>query len=652
MGNILFCAWKDKVEDLRADPGKKSELIKAFRLPSHFRTEADARGFMAWDGFYLADPDLHIAQLAGSYLDHIQAEASCGQCFPCRVGTRIMAEIIDRIRQGQGKLEDLDLLKSIGHDVQRTSKCTVGQTAPVPILMSLEHLAADWRAQLDTPRLLPRLEDVTTHVTAPCVNACPAHQDVPTYIEHLRNGRYADALEVIRDRNFLPGTCGRVCVRPCQSNCRRALVDSPIRIKRLKRFATDWERDHQLEPPDTPVPLTLGPVAIVGAGPAGVACAFNLLAQGVKVHVLEALPRPGGMAAVGIPDYRLPPPLLAYEIKRIEKMGGTFQFDTRVGKDVTLAQLTEQGFKAIFIGIGAHESRTMRIPGEEENYEGFIHGVHFLRAVALGQPTVTGKRMIVVGGGNVAIDCVRTALRLGFEDVNLVYRRSRKEMPADDLEVLDAQEENVTFHFLTTPTKILADAEGRVTGLELIKMELGEPDASGRRRPVPQEGSEYVVQADCAIPAIGQSPNPDLVPTDLGVEITRWHTLDGNKFTGQTAVPHIFTGGDCLTGPDSLISAVAAGTRSATAIAKFLQGRPVDPDDLTLWEDHLHGMPLFDPEETVSLPPGYDQAQYGHLPVADRVTHFGEVEYGLTAESSLAEAFRCLRCYRMALFAL
>ena len=649
---MLFCAWKDQVEDLRADPSEKSELVKSFRLPEFFRKKGDVKGFMAWDGFYLVDPDLHIAQLAGAYMERIQKEASCGQCFPCRVGTRILAELIDKIREGKGSAKDLEKILSLGKDISITSKCTVGQTAPIPVLKSIELMEKEWREQIDNPKSLPKLDSVSSHVTAPCISACPAHQDVPTYVELIRNGRYTECMEVIRDRNMMPGTCGRVCVRPCQSNCRRSIVDSPIRIKRLKRFAFDWEKDHHIEAIKNTAPLTEGPVAIVGAGPAGLACAWHLLQKGVKVHVIEALPRPGGMAAVGIPDYRLPPDILGYEVELIENLGGTFAFNTRVGKDVTLKDLTEQGYKAVFIGIGAHESRTMRIPGEEENYGGFIHGVHFLRAVALGEKPVEGKKIIVVGGGNVAIDCVRTALRLGFDDVNLVYRRSRQEMPADDLEVVDAQEENIKFHFLTTPTRILADENGKVTGVELIKMELGEPDASGRRRPVPMEGSEYVVEADCVIPAIGQSPMLDMAFEESGIKITRWHTLEGNEITGQTDAPYIFTGGDCLTGPSSLISAVAAGTRSAVAIEKFLKDEPIDPDDRTIWEHHLHKMQIFDSDEKISLPPGYEAAGYGHLPVDDRVTHFGEVEEVFSAEASLKEAFRCLRCYRLALFVL
>ena len=649
---MLFCAWKDQVEDLRENPSARSELVKSFRLPKYFREKGDVKGFMAWDGFYLADPELNIVQLAGAYMDQIQTEASCGQCFPCRVGTRILSELIDKIRLGKGCAEDIEKIRSLGKDISITSKCTVGQTAPLPVLKSIELLGPEWNNQISNPKELPKLDSVNSHITAPCVSACPAHQDVPTYVEHIRNGRYAESLEVIRDRNMMPATCGRVCVRPCQSNCRREIVDSQIRIKRLKRFASDWEKNHHVDPIKDKVPLTEGPVAIIGAGPAGLACAWHLLLRGIKAHVIEALPRPGGMAAVGIPDYRLPQDILGYEVELIEKLGGTFAFDTRVGEDATLDSLKEQGYKAIFIGIGAHDSRTMRIPGEEENYKGFIHGVHFLRAVALGEKPVEGKKILVVGGGNVAIDCVRTAMRIGFEDVNLVYRRSRQEMPADDLEVVDAQEENVQFHFLTTPTRILADENGNVTGVELIKMELGEPDASGRRRPVPKEGSEYIVEAQCVIPAIGQSPRLDNTFEGSGINITKWHTLEGNEHTGQTDVPFIFTGGDCLTGPDSLIAAVAAGTRSAAAIEQFLKGQPVQPDDRTIWEHHLHKMNIFDPNEKISLPPGYDAAKYGHLPVADRVTHFGEVEKVFSAEDSIKEASRCLRCYRLALFVL
>ena len=653
MGKMLYYAWKESIEDNRKEPAQKSEKACSIVLPVTFRKTEDVKGLMAWDGFFLADPDLHVVSLSLEYMKRIQSQVSCGQCIPCRVGTKIMAEIIERITQGQGRQGYLEQLLSIGNDIRQTSKCTVGKTAPVPILKSLELLKETWQDLIDNPRELPSIEGkIVSHVTAPCMDACPAHQDIPTYIENISTGRYKEAMDVIWKTNSMPGTCGRVCVHFCESACRRAIVDEPIQIKYLKRFASDWQKDHHQAPSLNRVKLTKGPVAVIGAGPAGLACALRLLEQGVNVKVFEALPRPGGMAAVGIPDYRLPPEILNAEGDLINELGGEIQYNIRVGEDVTLDQLKEQGYKAIFIGIGAHDSRQMGIDGEDAGYEGFIHGVHFLRAVALGEPTVTGKKIVVVGGGNVAIDCVRCALRIGFTDVNLVYRRSRKEMPADPVEIEDAIEEGVEFHFLTTPTKVLADKKNKLTGIELIKMELGEPDASGRRRPVPVKGSEYIMEADCVIPAIGQMPVLDFIPKKLGLELTRWNTVDANDGTGQSNIPYIFTAGDCFTGPDSLISAVGGGNRTAMAIAKYLDGLPVDPDDNALAESLLMKMRVFDPDEKIPIPQGYERQGFSHLPPDERIHHFEEVEQVMTAESALAEASRCLRCYRLALLIL
>lgn len=651
MGAQLFCAWKDTVLDNSSTIPNNNEPVD-IKLPTFFRTEGDLKGFMAWDGFSLNDPDIHIAQLTLAYFKDIQEKASCGQCFPCRVGTRILLETLRRITDGLGKLDDLKTLRTVGMDIKASSKCTVGQTAPNPLLMSLDLLAGQWVDLIENPRKLPRLENTVSIVTAPCMDACPAHLDIPTYIEHIRNGRYAESLKLIRETNVLPGTCGRVCVRPCESNCRRTLVDSPLQIKYLKRFVADWEYDHHVDPGDNPTKLTKGPVAVIGAGPAGLACAYNLLIKGVAVTVFDALPRPGGMACVGIPDYRLPQDFLGYEIKRVEKMGATFRFGVRVGKDVTLPQLEKEGYKAFFLGVGAHESRMMKIPGEEDGYKGFIHGVHFLRAIALGEKTVTGKRMIVVGGGNVAIDCVRSALRIGFTDVNLVYRRSRQEMPADPVEIEDAIEEGINFHFLTTPSRLIADDSGTLTGVELIRMELGEPDKSGRRRPVPVENSEYILEADCVIPAIGQSVELSFVPEDMNLEMTRWHTILADEITGATSVPNVFSGGDCATGPATLIQAVGAGNQAAAAIDNYLQGRPVEPDDQTLITHLMHKMHVYDENEKVRIPAGYERQGFSSLPVVDRITHFGEVENVMTADACHKESLRCLRCYRMALLAL
>jgi len=538
-------------------------------------------------------------------------------------------------------------------DIKGASKCTVGKTAPIPVLKSLDLMPKVWKELLENPRELEPVEGkIISHLTAPCMDACPAHQDIPTYVEDIKNGRYQDAMDIIWETNSMPGTCGRVCVHFCEQACRRAIVDEPIQIKYLKRFASDWQSDHHQDPPFINVNPTKGPVAIIGAGPAGLACGLRLLENGVKVKIFEALPRPGGMAAVGIPDYRLPPDVLNGEADLIKKLGGEIEYNVRVGKDITMEELTKQGYKAFFIGVGAHDSRMMRIEGEDAGYDGFIHGVHFLRAIALGEPTVTGKKIVVVGGGNVAIDCVRCALRVGFKDVHLVYRRSRKEMPADPVEIEDAIEEGVRFHFLTTPTKVFADKKNKLVEIELLKMELGEPDESGRRRPVPVKGSEYRMEADCVIPAIGQVPIMDFIPKELGLEITRWNTVDANEITGQSNVENVFTAGDCYTGPDSLIAAVGGGNRTARAIVKFLDGKPTDPSDKTQIEHLLMKMKVYDPEEKIPIPPGFERQGFSHLPPDQRIHHFDEVEHVMTAKAALAEASRCLRCYRLALMVL
>ena len=488
-------------------------------------------------------------------------------------------------------------------------------------------------------------------MTAPCIQSCPSHVDVPHYVEQIRFGNTDEALDVVLDDAPLPGTLGRVCVRLCEFNCRRALLDDPIAIKPLKRFAADCERACGALHDAAPESFRDERVAIIGAGPAGLSCAYYLARHGYRSTIFEALDEPGGMAAVGIPDYRLPRHILREEAARMERMGAEIRYGVSVGTDVTMEDLYEQGHGAVFLGVGAPDSMSMRCEGEDEGYQGFMHGIHFLRDIADGKRPLEGARIAVVGGGNVAMDCVRSALRVGFTDVYVLYRRTEAEMPADQVEIDEAREEGVHFNFLVLPVKILADAQGKVTGLECQRMELGEPDDSGRRRPVPIEDSNFVLECDAMVPAIGQRCSVgDVVGTD-GVEITRWGTLEVDELSGQSQQPALFSGGDCVTGADTLIAALGAGKRAAYHIARFLSGADCAPDADDYLEQLLERLQSHDKETKPAIPGNQPRLHPHVLDPAERIKSFDEVEDVLDRSEAFREAKRCLRCYRLALVA-
>jgi homotetrameric NADPH-dependent glutamate synthase len=397
----------------------------------------------------------------------------------------------------------------------------------------------------------------------PCIDACPAHQDVPGYVKAIVDGDPSKSLDIILDTNPLPLTCGRVCPAFCKSVCVRGKNGDPIAIPTLKRFAAD----HGKFPKIKPERKTGKSVAVIGAGPAGLTVAWELAKMGHGVTVFENLPVAGGMLAVGIPEYRLPEDVLNQEIENIKSLGVEVKTDTAIGKENNFNELFAQGYDAIFVGVGAHIPREMRVPGED--LDGVVHATDYLRDVNLGKDVTIGKRVAVIGGGNVAMDAVRTSLRLGAEKVMIIYRRAEEQMPADPLEIEESKEEGVEYHFLRNPTKIIGQ-NGKVVGMELIKMELGEPDASGRRRPIPIEGSNYTIKVDTVIPAISQSPDLSWVPEGT-VNITKWNTFEVDEKTGATNLKGIYAAGDDVTGPQTVIEAVAGARKAAKAMDGFLR---------------------------------------------------------------------------------
>lgn len=609
------------------------------------------KAFMGWDGLVLEDESVDVVDLCRAYMDTVHRE-SCGQCLPCSLGTPEMADILQRLTRGEGAGEDLERLRSLAETVRQSSKCGVGLTGTRPILDALDFLPGQFERALKNGVSLPG--EYVAHVTAPCTEACPSHLDIPGYVDMVRMGRFGRAVEIVREGCPLPGSIGRTCLRPCEFNCRRTKMDAPIAIKTLKRFADDMIHSGDPETGPPPPLADKSRVAVIGAGPAGLSCAYYLGRRGHPATIYEALPLAGGRTATAIPVFRLPRNVLLREIERVEQTGATIRCSTPVSQNIGLGSwLEENGFPAAFVGVGASQSAKMRCEGEDAGYECFMTGLDFLKRVALGETPLRGNRLVVVGGGNVAMDCSRTALRLGFSEVHLLYRRTQEEMPADVKEFREAQEEGVAFRYLLQPVRLHSDENGRVVGLECVQMELGEPDESGRRRPKPIQGSEFVIECDAIIPAIGQTCVVDCVlPDEDQVRLSQWNTLVVNEITQQSDNERIFGGGDCTTGPDSLIKALAAGKRAARHIAQFLEtgNCRAEPDELL--QSYVTELTVYDPAEKLPAPGASPRAEPALRPSRERREDFREVEEGLSQPQALYEASRCLRCYRIGVAAL
>lgn len=475
------------------------------------------------------------------------------------------------------------------------------------------------------------LSDHIGDCQGPCTRACPAHTDVQGYVGLIANGEYREAVRLLKERLPIPASIGRVCPHPCETACRRQLVEEPIAIANLKYFVAD--ADLLGSDPYIPEmkPSTGKKAAVVGAGPAGLTAAFYLARDGHQVEIFDAMPRGGGMLRYGIPEYRLPKDIVDREIDLISRMGVRFTFNTRVGSDVSLDYLTRE-YDAVFLGIGAWQSSAMRCKGED--LPGVTGGIDFLRQAAMNGDVKIGDRVAIVGGGNTAMDAARTAVRLGASEVMVLYRRTRAEMPAEDVEILEAEEEGVVFKYLVAPLEVTAE-NGKAAAIRLQIMELGEPDASGRRSPVPVKGAEETIPVDTIISAIGQSVNPEGLE---GVALSRWGSLAVDEATMATNIPGVFAGGDGVTGPGIAIEAVAQGRKAALAMSMYLRGL-----DLAVTEPYLVEQTDLTPEDfaDVSKQP---RTTMPHLKPVQRRDNFKEVNLGLAELEAQNEARRCLEC--------
>jgi len=583
---------------------------------------------MGSGGLIAMDEDTCMVDVARFFLDFVQDE-SCGKCVPCRIGTKRMLEILTRITRGEGKEGDIELLEELAQTCKETATCGLGQTAGNPVLSTIRFFRQEYEEHIKHKYC--RSSVCADLFLSPCQNACPAGVNVPGYIALIAAGRPRDAYNLVRKDNPFPAICGRVCTHPCESKCRRAQLDEPLAICDLKRYAADYVFHNEEPYLDLVFPKKPESVGIIGAGPSGLTCAYYLARLGYDVTVYEAQPVAGGLLAYGIPEYRLPKAILAKEIRLIEQVGVNIRTGVEIGKDMSFRKLRSR-HNAIYIATGTQFPNTVDVPGED--LEGVMHGLDFLRDVALGKPVTVGKSVVVIGGGSTAFDAARTAKRMGAETVTVLYRRQIEDMPADPREIQEAIDEGIEIKPLMAPVAFVGKKS--VSGVRCVRMELRGFDNGGRRKPRAIEGMETVISADMVIPAVSQHSDLPFISKDE-VEVSQWGTLITDAETMMTSIRGVFAGGDVVRGPDVVIRAIADGKRTAVQIDKYLGGT----GDLNTGESIDIPMPV-DEKEVVE----HERFPLRYLDAETRTQDFKEVVVGFHRLNAIAEAMRCLRCDR------
>ena len=586
---------------------------------------------MGSGGLIAMNEDTCMVDTARFFMDFIRDE-SCGKCAACRIGTTRMLEILERITNGKGEEGDIELLEELGETIQDTAMCGLGQTAPNPVLSTIKYFREEYEEHIHDKYC--RASVCAELFISPCENTCPANINVPGYIRLIAAGRFDDAYQLIRQKNPFPAVCGRICTHPCEAKCRRRTLDEAISICELKRFAADYAyKNEKPYAQDLVFPRNGKRVAIIGAGTSGLTCGYYLVRIGYDVNVFEAEPVAGGVLAFGIPEYRLPKKVLQHEIDLIARSGVNIHLNTEVGKDITFKALQAQ-YDAIYVATGTQFPEKVNIPGEE--LSGVIHGIHFLKNVNLHRYVDIGKTVAIIGGGNTAIDSARTAVRLGAEKVMILYRRTRDSMPAYAQEVQAAIEEGVELIELVAPVRFIGNRRGKVIKIECRRMMLGDFDKNGRRKAVPIEGSEFLIDVDTVIPAVSQySDLPFIKKSEIGV--TPWGTFIIDNKTMMTTMEGVFAGGDVARGPDTVIQAIADGKQAAVSIDKYLGGK-----------GKLNkGAPIevpgnFSDDEFVE----HNRFAIDELASEVRKHSFDEVDLGYHKIRAMAEAMRCLQCDR------
>ncbi|WP_456383570.1 FAD-dependent oxidoreductase [Hydrogenimonas sp.] len=679
MARVVFSTWRGEFIDNRGKP--EEEWVESeYKLPERYEADRDAKAFIGWDGFAVFDENLDVVRLGTEYAQTYQKYSeACGRCAPGRWGGRILYDLMDKIARGEGEVSDLEHLKEVSRTMMETSKCEIGRTVPKPLLDMMEHYHDTFMDLIENRKKSPdyEREDISyiVKITAPCMDACPTHVDIPAYIEGVRDLRYDDSLKATRKSMPLAHTCGRVCPHPCEEECRRANLDEPISIMELKRIGADYETDRGFEwlhPEEPAKEKTDKRVAIVGAGPAGLTAAYYLGVRGIQCDVYEELPVLGGEVAVGVPQYRMPIEKYNKDIELAKSVGTNFIMNTKV--DAEMLRRFDREYDATLLAFGTRLSKKVRAKNEREDMPGYWGAINFLDCVNLwvkyGIPIpeevreqqmldkeyvdLTGKTVVCVGGGFTSMDVVRCSIRCNADKVIMLYRRDEKTIIRNTTyeEYHEAVEEGVEFIFHSAVEEIIEDENGRLKKLKVNRFELVPDPNGGRPQLVKIEGADFEIECDYLIPAVSQAADLGLLPEEWELELTSWGTLKTNGRDYMTSRKGLFAAGDCEYGPMTIVNAVGQARRAASVISRFVHTGEITLTDEEIMEDHLRRLRVYDKKEKVrGWLPGLPRQVSEKLGAEERKYNNREVNLGFTQEEAIAEAERCMRCYYIAMTA-
>ncbi len=669
MSGVIFSTWRDEFIDNRDKPTDEWSQT-GFKLPETYHGDTNSKAFIGWDGVAIFDEDIDAVELANQYAAQYQEYSeACGRCAPGRWGGRILYDLLDKIARGEGSHDDITHLKEISQTMMVTSKCEIGKTVPKPILDLMEHYKDQFDTCIDAQIPSKHYNGDTTYiakVTAPCTDMCPAHVDIPAYIEGVRDMVFTESLAATRQTMPLAHTCGRVCPHPCEDACRRMNLDEPISIMELKRIGADYETDHEvpwLHPVQPSAAKNDGKkVAIIGAGPAGLTAAYYLAVEGIQVDIFEELPVNGGEVAVGVPEYRMPVDKYNKDIDFVLEMP-TVSITNNHRVDAERLKELDAEYDAVLLAFGTRLSKKVYAENENKNMGGYWGAISMLDQVNLwhkygiGEPAsnqLKDKTVVCVGGGFTSMDVVRCSIREGAKRVIMLYRRDEKTIIGNTTyeEYHEAVEEGVEFIFYSAVEEIFDNGEN-ITKLKVNQYELVPDPDGGRPQLVKREDGDFEIECDYLIPAVSQAADLQLIPQEWNVELTSWNTMLTNGKDYMTSRPGLFAAGDCEYGPMTIVNAVGQARRAASVMSRYIyEGKCTLTDD-EIMEDHLAKLKVYDKNEKITgWMPGLPRAVSQKLEVDERKTNNREVNLGFTGEEAIAEAERCMRCYYISMVAI